>query len=107
MRQTDDNADKCSSVKVAPTAVTPNNLKYLLIGDSNTNIAFADLLRNTLRARGHNPHLWALLQGRDLICQIQVGRLVKVAQAGHQPTLPIASPPEIQLLLVVKLPTKQ
>lgn len=52
--------------KVAPTAVTPNNLKYMVIGDSNTNIAFADLLRNTLRARGHNPNFVGTITGQGL-----------------------------------------
>lgn len=52
--------------KVAPTAVLPNNMKYLVIGDSNTNIAFADLLNRTLRARGHNPTFVGTLTGQGL-----------------------------------------
>ena len=52
--------------KVAPTAVLPNNMKYLVIGDSNTNIAFADLLNKTLRARGHNPTFVGTLTGQGL-----------------------------------------
>lgn len=52
--------------KVAPTAVLPNNLKYMVIGDSNTNIAFADLLRESLRSRGHNPNFVGTIPGQGL-----------------------------------------
>lgn len=52
--------------KVAPTAVSPNNLKYLIIGDSNTNIAFTDLLQKILRSRGHNPTFVGTIRGQGL-----------------------------------------
>lgn len=52
--------------KVAPTAAVDNNLKYMVIGDSNTNIAFADLLNNIMRARGHNPKFIGTIKGQKL-----------------------------------------